>query len=295
VLTNPKVMTLQGDAFKLWCCCLLAAKLHRAGGVLPPVARLAFLLHASPDRIGTLMGDLIAVRLVDQEGDDLKLHDWDEWQRVYPSESRDAVAERVRNHRHLNGVTSVTNVTSLPTVTTRNERNGPRLDEIRGEEIRREKPPPLSPSGGSARGTRIPPDFSLDEGDLDYAREHGVSDGAARTHLEGFKLHFEQATKNYSSTDWHKRWKTRLLASLSDGRLKPDLAVARVTEAEPVAMTPAEESYLAITRVLREGAPAGITEVAVAQALGGLEALRAAGVPSYSDWVAAWNSRDSTG
>src|SRR5580765_4465319 len=106
LVSNPKVMSLPADVFKVWILTLVETKRYNENGVVPPLPQLAFAIHVHPKWLATHIETLITANLVERRDDALVVHDWDDWQRGYPSEMRAAVAERVSRHRTNKRVTS---------------------------------------------------------------------------------------------------------------------------------------------------------------------------------------------
>jgi len=101
VAEDPKVQTLVPRLFKLWINALcLAAK---NGGVVPPVAQMAYMLRMGRARVDYDLAALQRAGLFDETETGLVPHNWNG--RQFKS---DAVAERVKKHRS-NADCNVTN------------------------------------------------------------------------------------------------------------------------------------------------------------------------------------------
>src|SRR5581483_1315417 len=117
-LDNPKIQRLRPQLFKVWVNLLLLANAARPRGSLPSVAAIAFRLRISEDVARKTIKELVALRLVDAQGDGFAMHDWDDWQyesdvpsgggQVEPS-----VAGSMGNHRRWHEGRSLT-VASCP-------------------------------------------------------------------------------------------------------------------------------------------------------------------------------------
>jgi hypothetical protein len=303
IISNPKVMGLTGDAFKAWVCILAATKLYGDGALLPPVKRLAFALHVNQDVLGGHLLALTRAGLLEQTDGGIAIHDWDAWQRLYPSESKDARAERQRRSRlsrgvttgHDNGFVGHTGHEShemSQDVTTGHESHAleeSRVDKFRGEEI---NPPLIVPplpvrasrTARTARGTRIPADLPLSEEIVAHADSLGIDHSALVLWHENYHDYWSQRAANATSLDWLKHEKTRLSADVREGRLVPsgvsmapeqknrrtplsraEVPVVPAAVAGVPELTPAEESYQEAMKVLTaEAAPEEAGEMAQA-------------------------------
>jgi hypothetical protein len=109
---SRKLHALAGEDFKFWVLCLTLAQEHdHIRGTLPDLDSVAFALHLEMTVVKSRMATLVRSRLIDEEDDVYRIHDWSDWKhRPDPSG-----AERQRRYREKwgpNGKPSVTPVTS---------------------------------------------------------------------------------------------------------------------------------------------------------------------------------------
>lgn len=123
ILTDHKVQALKGDALG-WLNLLAVASVRKPRGTLPDREECAFQLRMSQQLANKLIERLIAVKLVDDGPDGMRVHNWGDWQK-----ERDvAPAKREDNHANvtLSAIDNHANVTDTVRKIT--------LDQIRGEE-----------------------------------------------------------------------------------------------------------------------------------------------------------------
>lgn len=95
VLDDPKVQKLPPPLFKVWVNILCLA--GRNDGLLPSVEDIAFSLRLDDDACALSIKELVSRGLLDEVGDDLKPHNWDE--RQFKSDTAENAAERKRSQR----------------------------------------------------------------------------------------------------------------------------------------------------------------------------------------------------
>ena len=134
ILDCPKVMTLSPDVFRAWALMLLVVKRSGSAGIIPPAENVAFIQRITVDEAEAAIAKLIDARLVDDDGENLRLHDYSDWQNV-ESES----TERVRRYRARRSNVTLRNVTPLQcNAVTQSRVDKSRVDKSRREEIREE-------------------------------------------------------------------------------------------------------------------------------------------------------------
>jgi hypothetical protein len=326
LLSNPKVMRLSAGAFKAWIVVLCETKRFDQGDIVPRIERLAFSMHQQTDQAQPLIDSLAEAGLIDWDDDAqvFRVHDWDDWQRVYPSDSKEARAERQRksraSRRDLNGH-------EYPRVRPSGERQGGHdsHDSHDSHEQREEKKekrleegytPPIVPPSRSARvtnGTRIPADWPLTVTLVDHATTLGIDEMALATWHLNYHDYWSQRTKDATSRDWTKHEKTRMSADVREGRLTPSAVAttppsrgemrwpSRVPSREMIVpgpvqtglaeLTPAEVSYNEFLRVMKdEIRPDDVGEVtaAVVKVFGGWEVWLEHPPPTFPMWVGAF-------
>jgi hypothetical protein len=314
LVANPKVMTLPGDAFKAWVCILCETKRYNQGDIVPPTPRLSFTLHLKLEAMEPIIVRLADAGLLDWDAsiNAFRVHDWEDWQRRYPSDSKENQNERQRRSRASRQVTNghdyrrdIAHETYVTSRHEGHESHEPRLDESREEEIREEErgiPPDTPPSrsldspdaanrhsrsrasGESTRGKRIPQDWPLTEELLQHGMDQGIDQAAIDRWHQGFHEHFMQTTKNPTSMNWTFREKSRMTSDIRDGKLVP----TRIPNSppsraqEPVVtglpeLTPSEQTYKEFLAVVQgaELGPEDVSEetLAVVTTLGGWDAF----------------------
>ncbi len=98
-LQKYKVQSLDPPVFKAWVNLLCLAR-EDQHGILPSPAVISFRLHSPEAVIREWLNELIGCKLLDLVGDNLRPHDWEQWQ--YASDNS---SERVRRHRQKVGET----------------------------------------------------------------------------------------------------------------------------------------------------------------------------------------------
>lgn len=170
LVDDPKVQQLPAATFKglinLWC---VASK---NDGRLPALADIAFKLRMPVAKAQQLVGDLMEARLIDEDEDTLRPHNWNG--RQFKS---DNVSERVKKHREKQRETVSETLHVTPPET-----------ETETETERTE--PPSPPKGGKTRGSFLDPDWKPDANLWAYGAEKlGAMDRAERE-FEKFRNHF---------------------------------------------------------------------------------------------------------
>jgi hypothetical protein len=91
-IDDPKLRMLSDETFRAWfhICCIASAN----GGVLPEIEVVAFKLRCSTEKAISYIRELLDKKLIDEEENCQKMHDWDRWQ--YKS---DVSTERVKRFR----------------------------------------------------------------------------------------------------------------------------------------------------------------------------------------------------
>ena len=99
-LNDPKVQRLPAKTFRTWIniLCISADREGELWGTLPPVSDLAYQLRMTEKATTELLDTLIAIGLIDRNGESVSLHNWDKWQ--YRS---DDVTARTRRSREQHG------------------------------------------------------------------------------------------------------------------------------------------------------------------------------------------------
>lgn len=91
-LNNPKVQRLSAEEFRTWVNLLCLASSSR--GQLPTMQDISFALRIPDQKARATIESLRSKKLIDGNGDQLQMHDWNTWQYV-----SDNSTERVRKHR----------------------------------------------------------------------------------------------------------------------------------------------------------------------------------------------------
>jgi hypothetical protein len=80
---NWKIIDLPGELYKFWSFCLLAAQLHDyVDGTLPDERTLADKTKTTRGEAVRMRAELVGLGLIDQEGDEFRMHDWSQWRTV---------------------------------------------------------------------------------------------------------------------------------------------------------------------------------------------------------------------
>lgn len=118
---NPKLQRMPGNLFKSWFNLMCLASRH--GGVLPPIADIAFGLRKTDQQAAAIITDLRERKLIDEIDGTLRPHDWDELQ--FKTDTKDPTnATRQKRYRERHAT-----VTDTVTVTdTRAETEQSRAD-----------------------------------------------------------------------------------------------------------------------------------------------------------------------
>lgn len=77
-LDNAKVQALPGTLYKAWGNLLCLCRIY--GGALPSLSIISFRLRTSEKQAQSWIDELIQRRLIDRNGDELVMHEWDEHQ-----------------------------------------------------------------------------------------------------------------------------------------------------------------------------------------------------------------------
>ena len=116
VLDCEKLAELDDTTFRGWILLLACAKRHDAAGALPSLKKLAYWCRYSEREVKAWLLELEDHGLLDRDGDEFSVHDWDHWQPRTPgrkpgSEKPKTNAERQRLWRENHPRTAVTDVT----------------------------------------------------------------------------------------------------------------------------------------------------------------------------------------
>ena len=221
VLNNPKIQRLPAQLFKAWINLLCTSD---DDGRLPPAGDIAFLLRTDEETAARWLEHLVAARLIDQDGDDLLVHDWQSYQ--YSNDADPTAAERKKRQRDR--AVAVTRDASrcvtrdmIVTVTRTDTDTDTDTDQNRAEkaEAREQvraappEPPPAESrtSRKAAKGSRWPadavvPDDWLAEGEA-YREEARLAPIDLRS--EALKFANYWASKSGGSAtklDWKRTW-----------------------------------------------------------------------------------------
>lgn len=104
---NPKLQRMPGNLFKSWFNLMCLASRH--GGVLPPLADIAFGLRKTDQQASAIIADLRERKLIDEADGVLRPHDWDE--RQFKTDTKDptnATRQKRYRQRHATVTDTVT-------------------------------------------------------------------------------------------------------------------------------------------------------------------------------------------
>lgn len=159
-LDLPKAQRLTGDQFKGWVNLLMLANRQDIPGMLPELTEIAFSLRLPEAKVAMLIEVLVGVKLIDREGSELSMHDWERWQppeRTNAERSREwredqkASAHRALGERSDEALGELRARDALA-----------RAEQIREEKIREEKireDPPTPRRGKSVKPTFVVPEW----------------------------------------------------------------------------------------------------------------------------------------
>jgi len=103
ILDSEKIAELDDPTFRGWITLLACAKRHEAAGVLPPLKKLAYWCRRPESTVKCWVLILADHGLIDKEGDEFRVHDWEQWQPRIPGPRTDGKAmsnaERQRAYR----------------------------------------------------------------------------------------------------------------------------------------------------------------------------------------------------
>ena len=194
VLDDPKVQKLSPEHFKFWINLLCLASKH--GGVLPDFESVSFALRMPFHETQDYLNFLFQHNLIDKTKKGLSPHGWSK--RQYKSDTSTERVKRFRE-RYRNGEKTVT-VTPPDTYTETDT-------ETEQKQIQKELEKRESVRGrNTARGTRLPPDWSprpedgQDEGELAKFRDYWTAVAGAK----GVKLDWDATWRNWlrNSKQW---------------------------------------------------------------------------------------------
>ncbi|MCH7617335.1 MAG: hypothetical protein IIB18_05685, partial [Chloroflexi bacterium] len=98
VLNNPKVQRLPARLFRTWVNLLCLASENGERGTLPAPEDLAFGMRTSAEKANIDLERLIEAGLIDRDGDELRMRDWNLWQ--YESDSSTGRVREYRAHKN---------------------------------------------------------------------------------------------------------------------------------------------------------------------------------------------------
>ena len=140
ILDDPDLHAVPRDVRSVWYDCLAICKrINPTGmtGELPPMNRLAVMLHETPPQAERYLDALVTVGLLERNGVTLKVHGWARWQA--PSDRTNAA--RQKRHRDK------TKIPPHPPEEKRREGEGEvTLRNAPVTALRNEMPPPAPPS-----------------------------------------------------------------------------------------------------------------------------------------------------
>lgn len=189
-LNNPKAQRLPAELFKAWVNCLCIASQN--DGVLPPMEDIAFSLRLPVEEAEKRIVALVEASLIDRNGTDLEMHDWNEYQ--YKS---DVSSERVRRFRQRQVDVSETENGNAGNGSAKLDGN---VSETAPEQSRADTE---QSRADRARKTRIPKDWEPDEKDREHARKRGLDPDALIEPFRNYHL-----GKGNLMLDWHAAWRT---------------------------------------------------------------------------------------
>jgi hypothetical protein len=193
-LDNPKVQKLPGEQFKTWVNLLCLA--CRTGGRLPSDADIAFALRVPETKVKPLLKRFIDAELIDANGDELVMHDWDVLQ--FKSDVSTGRVKRHRErHRNVSGNVSG-NVAATPAET----------DQIQNRAEQTHADACVPRKQRKARRTRLADDWKPSEADRAYARTVGLTDAEIDAAGIEFSRYWRSAdaARGGLKADWYATW-----------------------------------------------------------------------------------------
>lgn len=94
ILDNEKIDHLRVPLVKTWLKLLALANVNKPRGRLPPLKRISYRLRLNESACAAAIAELMAVGLIDHEGDRLVMHDWDDWQKDSDARATDGRQKR---------------------------------------------------------------------------------------------------------------------------------------------------------------------------------------------------------
>jgi len=196
VVNSPKVQRLPATIFKAWVNLLCCTD---DDGALPSVPDLAFTLRTSEREVDKVISSLIGAGLLAEEDGIVTAHDWAEHQR-----KSDTSNERVKRYRKRN-----CNVTrNAPDTETDTEAEEDKKEPVSNSEIH-----PATSSGAptarrEANGTRLPADWSPDDGLVAFAAAQGFHPDRIAAVAEQFRDYWHAvAGAKGRKSDWPATWR----------------------------------------------------------------------------------------
>lgn len=205
VVNDPKMQRLPAEVFKglinLWC--IASAN----GGVLPPIADIAFTLRTSEARVMALLDRLREAALLDDDGTDIRPHNWNS--RQFKS---DVSTERVKRYRErqrgASGNGDATLHETPPDTETDTETD---TDTEKKSSLRSPK-----------KATRLSPDWRPSPEDLEYARSQGMPDGVIGREAENYRDYWiAKPGAGGTKLDWPATWRTWIRKACERGGFAP--------------------------------------------------------------------------
>lgn len=247
VLDDPKVGLLAPRLKWPWVEFLLVTE--KSGGVLPPIAKMAYMLRRDQASIQADIDGLVAAGLIDKHKDGtLTPHNWGGRQ------FRDTNADRQRRFKEKNKKAVTVEVTLpvtepvTPAVTVPDNTqvtepvtqagNAPRAEQRQSTEQKQtpESPSPVSSSEPSVesetrghtgarklavgRAKRLSPDWEPSQRNLADAAKFGLSEDEVPTHVLGFK-DWAASSPKACKLDWDATWRTWVRRVVHERNTRP--------------------------------------------------------------------------
>jgi hypothetical protein len=208
LINEPKVLKLPDNLRWIWIGILCIASKNE--GNLPGVDDIGLLLRMKPGKVDEALSKLTTAGLIDELPGGRRPRNWDRWQ--YKSDDSTARVKRFRQRQR--------NVSSDVTETPPDTDSDTDSDtESEGESGRTASAVPRVLIGRKAK-TGWPPDHSLSQASINFARNQGFNPDHTKKMFEAFsRYHRSEGTQ---SADWDLTWERWVHQEIRFKREEPD-------------------------------------------------------------------------
>jgi hypothetical protein len=197
---DPKLCLLTDKQHRAWfnLCCITSQN----DGKLPPIAAVAFKLRMTVDKAKSIVAELVALGLIDNDDGVFAPHNWGG--RQYKTDVTDPTTA-IRSKRYRDKKRDVDrDGTVSPTVSVTDTRA--ETEQITETEQSRET--------RAKRATRLPNDWVPSENDLAFATSKGLAVRQIETEALKFLNYWtSKSGQGATKTDWSKTWQNWILTA----------------------------------------------------------------------------------